>query len=175
MSTDQVSLPTFHFLLPKRMPTSISFQHASHVRKNSASTVEWSFHSYTFDEFAGFYRWDAKKQAGRTPDALPSAERSAIFCTYVFCDLTRCVIVIFPPVVGRSASDIQWFDHNWVLDWIHNYNLNGNVRKVEYNLIYKKSLTALNTTGHSKHLKIWGRYHIWMPSAAFEFLTHLNF
>ena len=63
-------------------------------------------------------------------------------------------------------------------------NCERDVRKVEYNLTCKKSLTALNTTGsvarikltkwHSRHVKICGRYHIWMPSAAFEFLMQVT-
>ena len=40
------------------------------------------------------------------PALRAGAERSTFFCTYVFCDLTRCDIVIFP-ASSRSASDIQ--------------------------------------------------------------------
>ena len=79
-------------------------------------------------------------------------------------------------------------DQNIKIVW-NNIVMKGNsfercARKVEYNLTCKKSLTALNTTGsvarknlsrwHSKHLKICGRYHIWMASAAFEFLTQVT-
>ena len=53
------------------------------------------------------------------------AQRSTFFCTYAFCYLTLHDLVIFPSS-SRSASNIQWFDRSWSLDWTHNYSLNEN-------------------------------------------------